>query len=358
MPLSAGAVQRLAPSRYASPRAIMHDVELRKQTLATQILDPRDAFAPTNLTFEVRSDPLTLHTSRVLPASGLLPSPTLDLEALAEASRTGCPFCQDRIDEATPKLAPAIWPEGRIRRGEAVLFPNLLPYSKQSSVSVYSPGRHFLPLDEMTPQLVADNLATQVEYIRAVMLADSEATWSSVNANHMLPAGSSVFHPHLQGSVNPLPTTMQQLLAAVAPQRFRDYVDEERRQGRRYLGNTGSVDWLASFAPLGPAELRAFVFGKTCPSQLGDDLVLELGHGVAAALDLYAELGFQSFNMAIYGAPPDTEGYPLNLRMLCRSNLQPHYRSDATWLERLHWEAAVDISPEELAERAAGRFGS
>ena len=57
-------------------------------------------------------------------------------------------------------LPPTIVPEGRIRRGEAVLFPNLVPYSKYSSVSVYSPEGHFLPLRELTPKLVADNLAT------------------------------------------------------------------------------------------------------------------------------------------------------------------------------------------------------
>ncbi len=60
--------------------------------------------------------------------------------------------------------------------------------------------------------------------------------------------------------------------------------------------------------------------------------------------------------MAIYGGRPEVSGYPLNPRLLCCSNLEPLYRFDATWLERLHWEAAVDISPEELAERAAGRF--
>jgi hypothetical protein len=42
--------------------------------------------------------------------------------------------------------------------------------------------------------------------------------------------------------------------------------------------------------------------------------------------------------------------------MACRSNLRPLYRSDATYFERLHWEAAVDVSPEELAEHARGRF--
>jgi hypothetical protein len=49
-------------------------------------------------------------------------------------------------------------------------------------------------------------------------------------------------------------------------------------------------------------------------------------------------------------------GYPLNLRIACRSNLKPLYRSDSTFLERLHWEAAVDLVPEDVAERLRDRF--
>jgi len=331
-------------------------MELRRSLVTTQILDPRSGFEPTELELEVRWDPLTGHTARILPGVPLLSPGDFDLRRLAEETRPTCPFCSERIEETTPKLPPAILPEGRIRRGEAVLFPNLVPYSKYSSVSVYSPARHFLPLGELTPRLVADNLATQVEFVWNVAGHDGKAAWASVNANHMPPSGSSVFHPHLQGSVNPLPTTFQRLLAETPPERFRDYVDEERRRGSRYLGSIGSVDWLASFAPLGPAELRAFVFGIASPGQLQPDQVAELAEGISAALGLYEELGFQSFNLALYGAPQALEGYPLNLRMLCRPNVEPFYRSDATWLERLHWEAAVDISPEELAERAAGRF--
>jgi galactose-1-phosphate uridylyltransferase len=331
-------------------------MELRREVLTAEILDPRRDFAPTKLTLEIRWDPLTGQTSRIFPSAGLMGPATFDLRWLAEQTRSGCPFCRERIEQTTPRFLPGVAAEGRIRRGEAVLFPNLLPYSKHSSVSVYSPERHFLPLGEMTAELVADNLATQVEFARSVMHADAEATWVSVNANHMLPAGSSVFHPHLQGSVNPTPTTFQRLLADTSATRFREYVDEEKRQGARYLGSTGSIDWLASFAPLGPAELRAFAFGIASPAELSDERVRELAEGIASAVHLYDELGFNSFNLAIYGAPPETRGYPLNLRLLARSTLEPLYRSDVTWLERLHWEAAVDVMPEELAERAGSRF--
>src|SRR5206468_1072409 len=116
--------------------------------------------------------------------------------------------------------------------------------------------------------------------------------------------------------------------------------------------------WLASFAPIAPLELRAFVSGASSPVELDEDAVEELGQGIATALGLYAELGYESFNMAIYGAPPDALGYPLNLRIACRSNLEPLYRSDATYFERLHWEGAVEMTPEQLADRARGRFGA
>jgi hypothetical protein len=58
------------------------------------------------------------------------------------------------------------------------------------------------------------------------------------------------------------------------------------------------------------------------PGGLTDDHVIQLGDGIAKILNLYAELGFQSFNMALYGAPPANRDYVLNLRMVCRSNLQ------------------------------------
>ena len=61
-------------------------------------------------------------------------------------------------------------------------------------------------------------------------------------------------------------------------------------------------------------------------------------------LNAYADMGFQSFNLAMYGAPPGSAGYPLNLRIASRSNLKdPYYRSDSTLLERLHWEGAIDL---------------
>jgi len=330
-------------------------LELRRERLTAEMIDPGTG-EPVRTRIEVRLDPLTGHSSRILPERGLMPPSDFDLEAYAQQTQPSCPFCPDRLDRLTPRLTSRIHPGGRITRGAAVLFPNLHAYSSHSSVSVYSPRLHYLPVGDITQGLLADNLATQVAFAQAVMAAEPQSAWASINANHMLPSGSSLFHPHTQGIVDSQPTTMQRLLAGVPPQRFDEYLAAERRSGERYLGTTGRIQWLVSFAPIAPAELRAFAAGLCSPAELDDDLVGELAHGLALALGGYAEMGFQSFNCAIYGAPPGTEGYPLNLRLACRSNLKPLYRSDSTFLERLHWEGAVDCAPETVAERLGGRF--
>jgi galactose-1-phosphate uridylyltransferase len=328
-------------------------MELERQVLTARMIAPdgSEVRAPV----EVRIDPLTGHSSRILPDRGLMPPNDFDLEAFARQSQPQCPFCTGRIERLTPRFVPAVSEAGRIERGEAVLFPNLHAYSSHSSVSVYSSRLHYLPLAEMTERLVTDNLAAQVEFEEAVMAVDPESRWASINANHMPPSGSSLFHPHLQGIVDSQPTTMQRLLAAVPPARFAAYLEAEK-DSERYLGNTGRIEWLTSFAPIAPAELRALVPGYASPVELDSDLVAELGHGLTLALGAYAELGFESFNLALYGAPPGTDGYVLNLRLGARSNLKPFYRSDSTLLERLHWEGAIDITPESVAERTRERF--
>jgi UDPglucose--hexose-1-phosphate uridylyltransferase len=330
-------------------------MELRRERLVAEMLEPGTGDV-IRTPVEVRFDPLTGHSSRILPERGLMPSNDFDLAAFARKNQARCPFCPERIDQLTPKLPPAVHPDGRMVCGEAVLFPNLHSYSSHSSVSVYSPRLHYLPLEEITERLLADNLKTQIAFAKAVMTADPPSVWASINANHMLPSGSSLFHPHLQGIVDSQPTTLQRLLAEVPAQRFDAYLEAERRDGDRHLGDTGRVEWLVSFAPIAPAELRAFIRGASSPAELDEDLTEELAHGLALALGAYAEMGFESFNLATYGAPPGTAGYPLNLRLACRSNLTPFYRSDSTFLERLHWEGAVDLAPEIVAERIGNRF--
>jgi UDPglucose--hexose-1-phosphate uridylyltransferase len=331
-------------------------VELRRELLEAEFLDPRRAFERVRLPLEIRWDPLTGESCRLLPA-GSLPRPEQqDLDELASETRGTCPFCVERIETTTPRFAHAVCRDGRFRRGEALLFPNLVPYAKWSSVSVYSPRHHLLRLDELTPSLIGDNLLTQITFACAVLRHDPSSRWVSVNANQLPPSGSSIFHPHLQGSANPEPTTVQRLLADLGASSVREYVQLERRSGERWITSTGRIEWLASFAPVGPAEIRAVIADAASPEELDEPAVRELAHGISDALRLYAALGFQSFNLALLGAPRTAEQPALLLRLVGRAYFGPQLRSDAMWSERLHAEAAVDLVPETVAERGRELF--
>ncbi|HKK26728.1 MAG TPA: hypothetical protein VKB18_01475 [Gemmatimonadota bacterium] len=330
-------------------------MELHSQRFVAEILDPRKGFEPARKEVELRRDPLTGQSCRILPR-GSLPRPERqDLEEMARSSRESCPFCGERVEEVTPRLPAEVWPDGRIRVGEAVLFPNLVPYAKWSSVSIYSPGRHLLPIGQITPGLMEDNLAAQAVFIRAVRAHDPDSVWASINANFLPPSGSSILHPHLQGAVNPTPTTVQRLLAEQPEGLLEAYLEAELAGGRG-LGSTGPIAWVAAFAPVGPAEIRALVPGVASPEEMDDHLLGELARGLCLALGLYDELGFQSFNLACYGGPAGGGGPPLFVRLVARACFGPLLRSDVMWSERLHWEAATDVRPEEVARIGRRRF--
>jgi galactose-1-phosphate uridylyltransferase len=331
-------------------------MELRRERVTAELLDPRTGFERSRLPLEMRWDPLTGQSCRLLP-EGSLPKPEVqDLAALAAQTQPTCPFCAERIDNETPRFPPELWPEGRIRCGEALLFPNLAPYAKWSSVSVYSPERHLLPLEELTPTLLADNLTSQVLFARAVLRRDPNSRWVSINANQLPPSGSSIFHAHLQGSANTAPTTVGRLVAELGPARLREYVELELEDGERLIASTGRVEWVAAFAPVGPAEIRAVVSDASSPEELDESAVAELADGLHQALRVYAGLGFQSFNLALCGVPPSGGRALLLLRLVGRAYYGPLLRSDAMWSERLHWEAAIDLSPEAVAEQGRLAF--
>src|SRR5439155_13255491 len=105
-------------------------MRLRREQFTAELLDPRQAFEPARAEVEVRWDPLTGHSTRVLPEGSMPPPAAQDLERLAELSRPSCPFCTERIERETPRFLAAVYPQGRIQVGEALLFPNLLPYAK------------------------------------------------------------------------------------------------------------------------------------------------------------------------------------------------------------------------------------
>jgi UDPglucose--hexose-1-phosphate uridylyltransferase len=146
-----------------------------------------------------RRDPLTGASARILTGVKLQPASRPDLTELT-AKPAFCPFDIEHPETAAFPFPAELTAEGRIRLGEAVAVPNIMAYATRSAVGIYDPGRHFLDLDDLTPSLVGDALAAMVRRARAVRRLDPAARWSSINGNHLPPAGASLVHPHLQSA--------------------------------------------------------------------------------------------------------------------------------------------------------------
>lgn len=337
----------------------MAGIEFVEHTITAHVPELADPTNRIEVPLSVRVDPLTGRTSRIVTGTKLSPSERPDLGELT-AKPSFCPFCADRLESATGTFAPEITDEGRIRRGSAVIVPNVMAYSEYSSVGLYDTERHFVDLPDLTPRLVSDLLGAFVEYTRAIQRI--RPTWSSLNANYLPPSGSSLVHPHAQSAHDEVGTTFQRVLAERSEawggeRSYWDELVEVEQDGPRWLGTRGRVAFLTPFAPVGFHEVWAIVTGCRAIEELTTEDCDDLGTGMSQVFGAYFELNLTSFNWALYGAAAaPSDRYSLLLRIVSRSNAEPMYRSDVTYFERLHDEAMTDLAPEALAATLRPRF--
>jgi UDPglucose--hexose-1-phosphate uridylyltransferase len=338
-------------------------IEFEERDLEASVPDLAAGGAWTRVRLRWRRDPLTGASARILTGVKLQPTTRPDMTELT-AKPAFCPFDSEYLETATVPFPAELTTEGRIRVGHAVVVPNIMAYATHSAVGIYDPGRHFLDLDELAPSLVGDALTAMVRHARAVRRLDPEAQWSSINANYLPPAGSSLVHPHLQSAHDAHGLTGQRLLVERSrawKERHGSYwaalVDQEAG-GPRWIGQIGRVAWLTPFAPTGFGEVWGVVADAADVTELTDEDCAALGQGLSQVLASYRAWNLASFNFGMVGGGPHAheDGYQVVLKVLSRSNPEPVYRSDATYFERIWGEALIDLSPEEVADGVRASF--
>jgi galactose-1-phosphate uridylyltransferase len=339
-------------------------IQFRCEKLLSRFQSPGDE-AHSERKLQVRFDPLLGTSARIAEGVKLQTGVDAALD-LFRVSDPNCPFCAERINRVTPRVAAEITPAGRIRVGETVLFPNLVPYAKYAAVAVFT-TRHWLDLRDFTPALIADNLAAVLDYIRAVAKVHADARFCAYNINYLYPSGGSLPHPHSQVYVDPFPTSMMRMQHAATAAYWRangccfwnDLVAEETERAERMIARDGAIVWLTPFAPIGFNEVRAVLCERATILDLSAAEVRELASGISQVLAWYDSIGYNSFNLALYSGEVGKQGADrVNLSMITRTAMAPFYRSDSMYLERLHWEAALDRTPEDVAADVRKYFRS
>lgn len=331
----------------------MSGIEFVEHLITARVPQRADPTTSVAVPLTVRVDPLTGATARILTGEKLFADERPDLSELT--ARGGfCPFCEDVIEKYTGTLATDVTDAGRIRRGSAAVVPNVLAYSEFSSVGIYDTTRHFLDLPDFTPGIVTDLLGALVEYTRGVHRL--RPMWSSLNANYLPPSGSSLVHPHAQSAHDEVGTTWQRQLVrlSAAWPGERAYWSElvtAEREGPRWITRRGNWNVFTPWAPVGFHEVWAVHEHLSAVELLTEEDCAELGALLSGLFGAYHEQNLTSFNYALMGGGPDeAERYRLLLRVVSRSNVVPFYRSDVTFFEKLHAEAMIDQTPEQVAE--------
>jgi UDPglucose--hexose-1-phosphate uridylyltransferase len=321
----------------------------------SRFLDPAQGFSETERYSEVRVDPLTGRTSRILdfPIREVVRA---DVSSDVEMSRRFCPFCPDVVEDVTPKFHPDLVSRERYAKGEALCVPNVFPYDENGAVCIIC-REHYLPLSSFTDRILEDSLACCFEYLEDVVVRQPDMVYQSVNWNYMPLAGGSMIHPHLQITASSSSTNYY---ADVVPglsrykrETGRDYWsdlrDEERKKAERCIAVTERITWLAAFAPLGVFDVMGILHGAAEPADIRGEILRELVQGILHVLRYIDSLNMGSLNMSLYFLGGNPLFVP-HVRICPRVSIPPLGTSQVNYMKMLHDESLTTLKPEDICK--------
>ncbi|MGA8206802.1 MAG: hypothetical protein WB801_06920 [Candidatus Dormiibacterota bacterium] len=314
---------------------------------------------------EVRRDPLTHRSGRVAHFKGFaLVAP--DLSSVVSQSRQSCPFCPERVFAVTPLLPSALVPTGRIRRGEAVLFPNISPYDRNSVVTVLT-REHFLDADQFSSAQIVDGMMATLEYFRALPAA-ARGTYSVITWNYMPPSGATQVHAHFQGFSTNRPGWLLEDEVRRSRSFWRRHqrpywsqlAEEEEGLAERFVARQRHTVWLTPFIARSViSDAMALFPERAYLEDLQEAEVAEFAAGLRLCLAAFHEEGVRAFNLAFYTAPTGETAphFWLHARISPRIYFNPAILgSDTSAWQHLLDESVMVRSPEALAARLQQRF--
>jgi len=264
-----------------------------------------------------------------------------DLEKEIEAARAKCAFC--RPMELTPENT-----FGRIGEKTAA---NVAAYDAWHGLVIFEEHSplHFQS-DAFTVAEVADLLATARAWAEKVHAEDAEARYFFLMWNCLWKAAASIIHGHAQMTV------ARKFPYAKVERLRRDALAYRKAHGTNYFDDFvkvhdaldlaarwGGVTALAHLVPIKEKELVLVADRFDSP---------DLAPAVHRALKIYARLGVESYNMAVYLPPlgpadPAWEGFPVLVHFVDRGS--PGAKTADVGAMELYTSSVVSSDPFDVA---------
>lgn len=325
----------------------------------TVMMIPQQEMAERRISSEIRLDPLTGRTARICHFMNLQWEKP-DFNTLVSGTESWCPFCPDKVHAITPCFPKNLIPEGRMQKNDMVIFPNIAPYDTISAVAIYG-ARHFIPMTEFTPSLMASAFGFAQDFFRRIeSTGHPESVYHIVNWNYMPPSGSSIIHPHLQVfSSSTAPNLMRQELEASKRYMdnhgscfWEDLTETEIKTGERYLGRIGRTHWMTAYAPMGIAgDVLAVLEDARCMLDLTAQDFQDIAAGLSKVMAEYDKMGIYSFNMNFFTGTGTDDHFRFHLLFSPRTFFSQKLGTpDVGALQFLFNESICLAHPEEIRD--------
>jgi galactose-1-phosphate uridylyltransferase len=333
-------------------------IKFRKKIQSFTYLSPFQNFQPFEGKIEIRWDPLTNLTSRIVhfPRKKFERE---DLELLKKiAPFAKCPFCPENIESMTCKFEPSLFGKERFAYGDITVIPNLLTFDKYCIVAIIS-KEHFVHITEINEKAyVIQGIRALIEVLKEIVKRDKKVRYMSINCNYMPMSGSSILHPHIQAIAGEVGTNYHRLILEKSASFFRKHGknyweilrEKESEVCERFIGTIGDTFWYAPFAPKGSIDV-GFIFGKSSILELEEDDLKSFDYGFRRVLYYMSSENIQGYNMSIFSSiSREDSSFRVNGRILARRFLQPSWASDTNYFSTLHMENPSYFLPEEVAQ--------
>jgi len=347
-------------------------VEFRKIVSEASILNPMNAFQEDKQSTEIRFDPLTgvkrLFNVDLTQKAKFFYQPADEglIRSIADKTKETCIFCPQNLEKVTPKFPPDILPEGRFRKGDSWVFPNLFQIYEITAIGIIGKD-HFLGADEFSPEMLKNCFSTVIDFFRAVKSKRQEYKYAIFGMNYLPPAGSSQVHPHTQvymskstfAHVDCMLRESKTYMKRNSKNFWQDLIETEKDMGERYIGRTGDVEWVAPFSPTANNEFIGIVPEKSNFFEYDDKDLDGISEGLVKILSFYTkELQTTCFNYILYSGPLDEDdnSFWSSVKIATRPNFNGNYVNDIHIGPIFYMENWFANTPEYLAGKLKPYF--
>ncbi|MCL6634200.1 MAG: hypothetical protein K6T29_00295 [Peptococcaceae bacterium] len=335
----------------------------KKEIEKCTYLDPFNNFQPLTLEAEKRYDSLTGDTSLVVPFKNVN-LPPMDWSEIVAKTKANCPFCPERRERTTPRFTGDFYPDGRIVFRGATVIPNLSPYERYSAVVIMS-DEHYLDWPSLSLQTISDSFQAGLLFLQRCAEFDPPgASYCSINWNYMPYSGGTLVHPHLQVLAGNEPTNYHKRCLRGALQYFEEFssgfwsdlISAEKEQKERYLGSTGQLHWMTTFAPRALADVTVVFAGCRSLKDIDRGHFDSLAGGLLKVFQFFVEKNIPGFNFSLFLTAREQKGSLVTGRLAGRFPLIPPAGSDMSYLQVLHGTPWTVLKPEELKDELISSF--